>query len=187
MKKIYVVLSILFLFNSCGPNCEPYELNRYVITDSNKEYFIPEQRTDTYINNEGDYIEIKFEKGEISLGSVSDDHDCGYTSYEIVKQNFSLGNYVGNIYIGNGAIEIYFSDYVVNNQLATSSNQSKELDELTSDIDLAGFSFKNVLQLSQINNSQFAVWDVETIIYSKQNGIELILFRNNTWLKKVIN
>mgnify|MGYP003465656806 CR=1 FL=1 len=28
------------------------------------------------------------------------------------------------------------------------------------------------------------IWDIEKMIYSKENGVELILFRNGNWYKR---
>lgn len=187
MKKILIFCTVSLLLNSCTPDCEPYEIDRFLISDSNKEYLLPEKRTDNYINNLDETVEIEFEKVGISFGRYSDDHECGYTSYEKVEQIFRFANYYGRIEIGNGSMYIILSDYVVNNQFETYSNQTTDLNQLTNDVSMAGFSFSKVLKLEQTNNDEHAIWDIKTILYSKEHGIEFILFRDNTWLKKVIN
>lgn len=187
MKKILTFCSLSLLLNSCTPNCDPFETERFLVSDSNKAYILPDERTDIYINNKGETTEINFDKVEISLGTFSDDHSCGYSTFENVRQIFKTGNYLGNISIGQGFIDISISDYAVRNQFQAYSNQTSELDDLTTDVVIAGFSFTNVIELTQQNNTQYSVWDMQTIIYSKENGIELIVFRDNTWLKKVIN
>lgn len=187
MKKILTFFTLTVLLNSCTPDCDPYEIQKNVVYETNKSYLLQNKRVDTYINQSGEYETISFNEGTIALVKESETHGCGYYTYEKVEQNFKLRNFLGKIDIGNGTIDMSLSDYVVMNQLGIYSNQSTELNQLTTNETIQGFTFTNVLKLQQTNNSEHAIWDIETILYSKTNGIEFILFRDNTWLKKVIN
>jgi len=186
MKKILICLIIVISLSSCNP-CDPYEIRRNLITETNKDFFLEQQRTDTYINEKGENIKIVFSQGKTTLEKISDDHDCGYYTYERIEQEFSFNNYLGRITIGNGAMNIDLSDYVVVNNNSVYGNQISELSELETDVNIAGFTFTNVLKLDQENTIDHAIWDIETIIYSKERGIEFILFRNQTWLKLTNN
>ena len=61
-------------------------------------------------------------------------------------------------------------------------NTIEKIDALTENIELAGFSFNNVIVF--YNRDKKDIWDIEKLIYSKENGVEFILFRNGNWYKR---
>lgn len=63
--------------------------------------------------------------------------------------------------------------------LACTGLFNKEIKERLTDINTAGFHFENVLVFQNCRSSSL----IDTILYSKANGVEFIKFHDDTWLK----
>lgn len=186
-KSLFIILGIISCY-SCTPECEPKENMSFLISETNKSYLNTNQRIITFIDQDAQTFQMKFNEGIISKEKIfQDEEECSYTTNEYGTQLFSLNNYKGKILLNNGSLLITVSDYVVHNSNEVYENGIYELDLLLKDITIEGFNFKNVLELNQTNNTEHAIWDIETILYSKDLGIEFILFRNGTWLKQQNN
>jgi len=186
MKKIMLFLLLVFLFNSCEKECVPHEYNRSLMTDASKEYLNVTKRNVSFLNQNQEEVIVSFEEGDISIKKVDagDDEGCGYFTVENGEQALSFGNYKGRILIGSSSLDIQISNYVSSN-LNVKETNGKEFNDVTESLELNGFNFTNVLVLPNINTDENSIWDINKIIYSKNNGIEFILFRDGKWLKQI--
>lgn len=186
MKKIMLFLLLVFLFNSCEKECVPHEYNRSLMTDASKEYLDVTKRNVSFLNQNQEEVVISFEQGDISIKKfdAGDDEGCGYFTVESCEQLFNFGNYRGKFEIGQSSLSISISNYVSYNFNVLDSN-GKEFNDVTESLELNGFTFTNVLVLPNINTDENSIWDINKIIYSKNNGIEFILFRDGKWLKQI--
>lgn len=186
MKKI-TLLMIFFILLSCEKDCVPYEYNRILMTDVSKEYLNVAKRNVNFLNQNQEEVVISFEQGDISTKKVDagDDEGCSYFTVENGEQALSFGNYKGRILIGSSTIEIQISNYASLN-LNVKETNGKEFNDVTESVELNGFTFTNVLVLPNINTDENSIWDIDKIIYSKNNGIEFILFRDGKWLKQIL-
>lgn len=179
-------LLLAFFFNSCEKECVPYEYNRFLMTDANKEYLNVTKRNVKFLNQNQEEVLVSFEQGDISIKKVGagDDEGCGYFTVENGEQALSFGNYKGRILISSYTLEIQTSNYVSSN-LNMKETNGKDFNDVTESLELNGFTFTDVLVLPNINTDENSIWDINKIIYSKSNGIEFILFRDGKWLKQI--
>lgn len=186
MKKLALIITALVLVN-CEKDCVPYEYNRTLMTDAGKEYLNVTKRDVKFLNQNQEEVVISFEQGDLSIKKIDagDDEGCGYFTVESGEQALSFGNYKGRILIGSFTLDIQISNYVSSN-LNVKETNGKEFNDVTESLVLNGFTFTNVLVLPNINTDENSIWDINKIIYSKNNGIEFILFRDGKWLKQIL-
>lgn len=181
MKK--AILFLLFCMAGCVCNNE--ELGRYMIDNSNKEYLKTNSETVSFKDQEGNTIVAEFEAA--NYYTQKDDvgpESCEYYTYEYGKRKFNLGKYHGEINMSDSSLSIQINNYVAYNVLSFYNSNESIFDNLTQNIELAGFTFSDVLILERNKQNSSSIWDIEKIVYTKTNGIEFILFKNGNWYKR---
>lgn len=181
MKKIILLCSIIIF---CGCVCNNEEVGTRMIDIDNKEYLKNTSEKIPFKDQDGNTLIANFEA--VNYYTVREDEgpeSCEYITYEYGKRKFFIGKYEGEFNISYSNFYLSIHNYVAFNYLSLDNNIIIEkIGTLTQDIELAGFSFNNVLVFENLNKKE--IWDIEKIVYSKENGIELILFRNGNWYKR---
>ncbi len=86
--------------------------------------------------------------------------------------------------MSDSSLSIQINNYVAYNVLSFYNSNESIFDNLTQNIELAGFTFSDVLILERNKQNSSSIWDIEKIVYTKTNGIEFILFKNGNWYKR---
>lgn len=180
MKKMILLFSIM-IFYSCVCNNE--EIGTRMIDIDNKEYLKNTFEKIPFVDQDGNTLIADFEI--VNYYTVREDEgpeSCEYVTYEYGKRKFIIGKYEGEFNIDYSNFYLSIHNYVASNYLFLEENTIEKIDALTENIELAGFSFNNVIVF--YNRDKKDIWDIEKLIYSKENGVEFILFRNGNWYKR---
>lgn len=180
MKKMILLFSVL-MFYSCVCNNE--EVGTQMVDIENKEYLKNTSEKITFVDQDGNALNADFEAANYytqreDIGPES----CEYITYEYGKRKFIIGKYQGEFNIDYTNFYLSIHNYVASNYLFLEENSIGKIDALTEDAEVAGFSFNNVIVFE--NRDKKDIWDIEKMIYSKENGVEFILFRNGNWYKR---
>lgn len=166
-----------------GCVCNNEEVGTQMVDIDNKEYLKNTSEKISFVDQDGNILIADFEI--VNYYTVREDEgpeSCEYVTYEYGKRKFIIGKYEGEFNIDYSNFYLSIHNYVASNYLFLEENTIEKIDALTENIELAGFSFNNVIVF--YNRDKKDIWDIEKLIYSKENGVELILFRNGNWYKR---
>lgn len=180
MKKMILLFSIVITY---GCVCNNEEVGTQMVDIENKEYLKNTSEKITFVDQNGNTLNADFEAANYytqreDIGPES----CEYITYEYGKRKFIIGKYQGEFNIDYSNFYLSIHNYVASNYLFLEKNTIGKIDALTEDTEVAGFSFNNVIVFE--NRDKKDIWDIEKMIYSKENGVEFILFRNGNWYKR---
>lgn len=182
MKKTFILSLISLFFLNCV--CRNTEEGQMLINESNKAFFNDNSTRNKYITQEQLTIDSEFNGMQYSYSqSRNGAESCSYITYEKGIERLQIGNYIGEIKINVSSFGIELNNNTIYNRLYT-SEFNISLDEIVEDITIADFYFENVIILKQLSNNE-SNHDIDTIIYSKTNGIEFILFEDGSWYKRL--
>lgn len=180
MKKTILLFSVVLTY---GCVCDNEEVGTQMVDISNKEYLKSISEKIPFVDQDGKILIANFEAANYytqreDMGPES----CNYVTYEYGKRKFFIGKYEGEFNINYSNFYLSIHNYVASNYLFLGENTIEKIDALTQDVELAGFSFNNVIVFE--NRDKKDIWDIEKMIYSKENGVEFILFKNGNWYKR---
>jgi hypothetical protein len=180
MKNIFFLILISFVLYSC--KCEKTEVERYLLKNENKEYTNVNMRAIKYIDQDNNLIYSNFDGAKSILNEDRVGPEvCSYRTNEIVTENFIIGPYIGQALFLNEILGVSLYNDTERYNLNIQSFQANQYDNALQDITLQGYTFNNVLVLENSNEDDI----YSTIIYSKTNGIEFILFEDGSWYKRL--
>lgn len=180
MKKMILLFSIVITY---GCVCNNEEVGTQMVDIDNKEYLKNTFEKISFVDQDGNILIANFEA--VNYYTQREDEgpeSCEYITYEYGKRKFVIGKYQGEFNIRYTNFYLSIHNYVASNYLFLGENSIEKIDTFTQDIELVGFSFNNVIVFK--NRDKKDIWDIEKMIYSKENGVELILFRNGNWYKR---
>lgn len=182
MKKILYFITVLSIL-SC--QCNHDESGRYLIDDSDKAYLINYMSDIKYVDQNGveiiaNFWDPRFQLEQSDVGMNA----CSYDTTEYGNQEINVGNYNGTISLHHYPyLQIMLEDGFSQNYLKIMNQIDINLDHSLQNIAINGMEFQNVLVLE--NTNKHGAWSINKILYSKENGIEFILFADDTWYKRV--
>lgn len=180
MKKMILLFSLVLIY---GCVCNNEEVGTRMVDIDNKEYLKNASEKIAFVDQEGNTLIANFEA--VNYYTQREDEgpeSCEYITYEYGKRKFTIGKHEGEFNIDYSNFSLSIHNYVASNVLSLSENYIEKIDTLTKNVELAGFNFNNVIVFENLEKKD--IWDIEKIIYSKENGIEFILFKNGNWYKR---
>ena len=184
MKLKLLLVFTSFLIISCGCNddgFESFELNVFERT------VIPfeTQTTKEFIDNSSQLINSTISEKtieDINL-NASDDESCFTSLVERNQSSYQFDNSEKIYYVTVEKRKFNYTEfYIYSDEQEYYTIQDLETENLElelTDIIIDGFEFSEIFHLTSNNQDT----EFETIIYSAQNGIEYLKYRNGNYLK----
>ncbi len=185
MKKLFHFACTFLLLISC---CRETEKGRYFLTGESKSFFPQTEQTLTYTDANGKrytshYYEVQNRREQINEGADS----CYYFSAETNESAFSIEDKVKGtvnivsrpenaqyIYINIPLANGHIARYIPDEEVSPFYNHLKN-------VVVAGFQLNNVIVFTYDNPGVDTVIDK---IYFSQSGIEMVLYKDGSWLKR---
>lgn len=178
MKKLLCMFLTGLSLYSC--RCESEEVGRLLLNDENRAYLNPDNRSVNYYNEKGVVTTARFNGARSVLHQETQGPEvCTYTTYENGRERFVFGPYEGEVFYTGTVllVELYRQD---ERNVLNLFDIVKKYDERLQDVQLSGFSFKDVLVLEKALDGG----SIDKLLLSKANGIEFILFDDGSWYKR---
>ena len=180
MKKVILLFLITCIY-SCV--CNNNQVSETLINSSDKAFLNNEIKEVKFIDQDGNNVLANYDNPNFQLFNFEDGPEsCGYHTIEQGIQKIKIGKYEGIIGVHElTQLTITLDNFVAKNYVQI-INVKHGLENNTQNIEILDTMYNNVLVLE--NPLKEGIWDVEKILYSKENGIELILFKNGNWYKR---
>lgn len=181
--KFFLYFIVLLTMLSC--ECNNEEKNRFLINNADKAYLVYADNEVKFVDQHNEEIIAYFgdpyfylEQNDIGLRA------CSYDTEERGTQNINIGIYKGIINLTHyPQLNIDLNDGLSYNYFNITNQKDNRLDLNLQNVEIQGMQFKDVLVLE--NSNKEGEYKIEKVIYSKVHGIELILFKDGTWYKRL--
>ena len=180
MKKMILLLFIVLLTSCCKQTVTVYEL-----TQEEKEV-IPYLKNSIFKWQTNTGLILEGEVTEISETKDFDQSDCEEYYFEKKYANLKTDQYNYGVSItkkGTGEVDLLITIYHLDNSFTDLPQFIKSSNNLVfSTINFNNETFTNAIIIDAYDTNGNVK---STLIYSKTNGIEFILFEDGTWYKRV--
>jgi hypothetical protein len=182
--KTLFIFSLLSLASSCDVCRDPQSIGSYQLTEDEISLIPYTEYIDLRYENEVGNIVVGSTQPKIIEDLSNGEESCTYTEYQKVSSfltfisiDIAVQMKVEKYEKANFILTHYFPD----SQESIGMGSGSAGIESTSDFSYLGFDFKDVIVFE---NSREAS-EIELIVYSIENAVELIAYRNGDYLKLV--
>ena len=185
MKKLFLFVSIYVFLISC---CRETEKARYFLTGESKSFSPKTEQTLTYTDANGKIYTSHYYAAQNRMEQINEGGDgCYYFSAETNESAFSIEDKVKGavnvvsrpenaqyIYINIPLANGFIARYIPDEEVSPFYNHLKN-------VVVAGFQLNNVIVFTYDNPGVDTVIDK---IYLSASGIEFVLYKDGSWLKR---